>query len=124
MIPAAPSLRPGLSPVASAAPSGGQPEVLHIGLNARVQRVRPADALQPRRDLRVIQIRMIAAVTADDLELAGTAAFYPALPHADRLAPQARGQAVAGLARRRYYPGFPALSPARIAGAGRRADGT
>jgi hypothetical protein len=42
---------------------------------------------------------VVAAVGADELEAAGVAAFRPALHDAERLAPEARGGAVAGLAR-------------------------
>ena len=64
--------------------------------NARRQRVRPADPLQPRWDLGVTQIGMITAVTADDLVRAG-AASLAVLRHPDHLPPQARCPAMAGL---------------------------
>jgi hypothetical protein len=62
-------------------------EVLLIGGKARGHRVGPADLLQARRDLGVVQGRIVAAVAADDLERAGIPAFYPAVHEADRLAP-------------------------------------
>jgi hypothetical protein len=52
-----------------------QPAMILIGCKARLQRVRPADLLQPRGDLGVIQVGMVAALAADELELAGVAAF-------------------------------------------------
>jgi hypothetical protein len=64
-------------------------------------RVRPADLLQPGRDLGVIQVWVIAAVTADELNRGGKATFRSALHDARRLAPQAHRTAVAGLASRR-----------------------
>jgi len=42
-------------------------------------RVRPADPLKPERDLGVIQVRVIAALAADELKRVGVAAFHPAL---------------------------------------------
>ena len=69
--------------------------------NARLQRVRPADPLQPGRDLGVIEVGMVAAAGADELKCAGVAAFHPAVHDADRLAPQACGPAMARLASKR-----------------------
>ena len=68
---------------------------------ARPHRVWPADPLKPGRDLGVIQVRVIAALAADELKGVGVAAFYPALHDAGRLAPQGRRAAVAGLTGRR-----------------------
>ena len=68
---------------------------------ARPHRVRPADPLKPGRDLGVIQVRVIAALAADELKRPGVAGFYPALHDAGRLAPQGRGAAVAGLTSKR-----------------------
>jgi len=59
--------------------------------------VRPAKPLKPRRDLGVIQVRTIAAAGADQLIHAGVAALDAAVHDADRLAPQDRLAAVAGL---------------------------
>lgn len=63
--------------------------------------VRPADLLQPRGDLGIIQVGMIAALAADELERAGVAALHPAVRYAVRLAPEVGGLAVAGLAGKR-----------------------
>ena len=46
-------------------------EVLLIGGQARGYGVGPAYLLQARQDLGVIQIRIVAAVAADDLERVG-----------------------------------------------------
>ncbi len=76
---------------------GSQPQMLRICRQARLQRVRPADPLQPRRDLGVFPIGMITAGTADDLVHAGVAGLA-FLRHPDQLPPQARCPARAGLA--------------------------
>jgi len=47
--------------------------MLGVGRKARLQRVRPADLLQPGRDPFVVQVRMITTVAADDLEQASAA---------------------------------------------------
>jgi hypothetical protein len=75
--------------------------VLLICGKARPHRVRPADPLKPGRDLGVIQVRVIAALAADELKRAGVVAFYPALHDAGRSAPQGRRATVAGLTSRR-----------------------
>jgi hypothetical protein len=62
--------------------------MLFIRGEGRLHRIGPADPLQPRWDLGVIQVPMVTAVIADDLEDVGVAAFCPALHDADRLAPQ------------------------------------
>jgi hypothetical protein len=67
----------------------------------RLQRARAAKPLNPRRDLGVIQVRMIAAGGADELKHAGVAAFETAVHDADRLAPHERRPAVAGLTGKR-----------------------
>jgi len=59
--------------------------------------VRPADPLQRQRDLRVIPIGVVTAVAADDLEGVPVAAFPGTLDDADRLAPEARRDAMPGL---------------------------
>ena len=69
-----------------------------IGGQASLHGVRPADAPQPGRHLGVVQIQVIAAVAADELERAGVAAFGLALHPAGRLAAQAGGKPVAELA--------------------------
>lgn len=63
-------------------------------------RVRPADPLQPGRDLEVIQVWIVAAVAADELKRGGKAAIHSGLHDAFRLAPQARPTAVARLTSR------------------------
>ena len=81
--------------------SDGQPEVLFIGGKACPHRVRPADLLKPGRDLAVIQVRVIAALAADELKRVGVAVICPARHDAGRPAPQARRAAVARLTSRR-----------------------
>jgi hypothetical protein len=80
---------------------GKQPEMIVIRRQARLERPRPAEPLKLRRDLGVIQVGMIAATRADELERAGVTAFHPAIHDAGRLAPQARRAAMAGLAGKR-----------------------
>ena len=75
--------------------------MLLIRGNARPHRVRPTDPLRPGRDLGVIQVRVIAALAADELKRVGIAAFHPVLQDAGRLVSQARCAAVAGLTSRR-----------------------
>jgi hypothetical protein len=75
--------------------------VLLIRGKARPHRVRPADALKPTRDLGVIQVRVIAALVADEFKRPGVAGFHPARHDVGWLAPQARRVAVAGLASKR-----------------------
>src|SRR5208283_310600 len=82
---------------AAALRAGKRPEVAVIGLQGRRQRARPAEPLQPRRDLGVIHVRIIAAARADELEHAGMAAFGAAVGDAGRLAPHERRPAMAGL---------------------------
>lgn len=84
-----------------------QPDVLRICRKARLQRARPAKPLKPGRDLGVIQVGMVAAARADELELIGVAAFHPAVHDGDRLAPQARCPSMAGLASNRKCRGTP-----------------
>jgi hypothetical protein len=50
------------------------------------------------RDVPVVHIRVITALTADELERVGVAAFHPARHDPGRLAPQARRATVARLA--------------------------
>jgi hypothetical protein len=57
--------------------------------------------LKPRRDTGVIQVRIVAAAGADEFEHAGVAAFEAAIHDADRLAPDERRPAVAGLTGKR-----------------------
>jgi hypothetical protein len=77
--------------------SPGHPEVPVIRRQGRLERARPAKPLKPRRDLGVIQVRVIAAVGTDELIHAGIAASDTAVHDADRLVPQERRAAVAGL---------------------------
>ena len=67
------------------------------------------EAIEPPRDLGVIQVPAIAAVGLDDLIHVGPAAFEMAVHDADRLAPQDRPAAVAGLTDGRaslgWFPG-------------------
>ncbi len=76
-----------------------QPEMFLIRGEALVHRAGPAEQLKPVRDFGVIQVGMVAAVGADELEAFGVAAFHPTLHDTERLAPEARGGAMAGLAR-------------------------
>ena len=80
--------------------------MLVIRGKARRHRVRPADPLQPRRDLGVVQAGIVAAVTADELERAAITACHPALHEQFRLAPQNRRTAVAGPASKRKCHGI------------------
>jgi len=82
--------------------------MLGICRHARLQRVRPADPLQPRWDLGIIQIRMITAVAADDLVRAG-AAGLALIRHPDQLPPQ-RCLAMAGLASKRQGHDIPGVN--------------
>ncbi len=68
--------------------------------------VRPADPLQPRRNLGVIEIQVITAVRADKFERAAIAAFLPAFHQVSRLAPQAGRKPVTELPHSRSYAGF------------------
>jgi hypothetical protein len=77
--------------------------MLGVRLNARLQRVRPADPLKPGRDPLVIQVRMITAVAADDLEQAGAVAFA-VIHDPGRLLPQGGCPAMPGLASAREWP--------------------
>src|SRR6266542_1296491 len=101
-------------------PSASQSKVSLILGKARLQRARPAQPLKPGYDLGVIQARVVAAVTANELEHAGVATFRPAVHHPDWLAPQDRPKAVASLASGRGRRGISAwLQAAGMAGSGR-----
>ena len=80
--------RPGLDPSAGS-------DVPFVRREALVQRVGPAEALQPGSDLGVSQAGVVPAVGADDLEPVGVAAFCTALHYPARLAPQACPDTVA-----------------------------
>lgn len=75
----------------------GNPLVLVEHGQGRLKHVRPAQPLKPRRDLRVIQVQVIAAAGADQLIHVGVAALDTAVHDADRLFPQDGLVAVAGL---------------------------
>jgi hypothetical protein len=77
--------------------------MLGVCLKARLQRVWPTDPLKPGRDRLIIQIRVITAVAADDLEQAGAVTFA-VRRDPGRLAPQAGCPAMSGLASRRERP--------------------
>jgi hypothetical protein len=57
--------------------------------------------LKLRRDVKEIQVRMIAAAGADELVRAGVAAFHPAIDDTDRAAAQEGRPAMPGLAGQR-----------------------
>ena len=61
--------------------------------------------MKARRDLGVIQVRMVAAAGADEFEQACVAAFEASVGDADRLAPHERCPTVAGLTGRRECHG-------------------
>jgi hypothetical protein len=84
---------------------GGRPEVFLIRCQPSIDRVGPPDLLKPGWDLGVVEIGMVAAAGADQLEYAGVAAFGAAINDAGWLAPQDRCLAVAGLARKRRCQG-------------------
>ena len=77
------------------------PEVLVVRCQAGLERPWPAEPLKPRRDLKEIQVRIIAAAGADELIRAGIAAFWTAIYDADRPAPQDSRPAVPGLTGKR-----------------------
>ena len=92
--------------LASAWPAGrslGQPDMLGVCLQARLQGVRPADSLKPGWDPLIIQERMITAVAADDLEQAGAVAFA-VIHDPGRLPPQGSRLAMSRLASQRERP--------------------
>src|SRR2546430_16636828 len=68
----------------------GNPLVLVKHSQGRLKPVRPAKPLKPRRDLGVVQVRMIAAAGADHLVHAGVATLGTAVHESDRLAAQGR----------------------------------
>lgn len=65
--------------------------MLLVSGQALGERVRAADLLQARRDLGVVQVGVVATLTADELE---RAAFHPAIHYQDRLAAQYRSAAM------------------------------
>lgn len=94
-----------------------QSEVRPVRRHAGRQCVRAPNALKPRRDLAVIDVRMIAALAADELEGVGVASLCPAVHDPGRLTPEDCSGAVTGLARERKSRGVLAAHPQpRIAG--------
>jgi len=73
------------------------PDVLLVRGDARREPVGSADLLKLRRDLAVIQIRVISAVAADELVRVGAAAFRVARHDAERPPPQYHRPAEPGL---------------------------
>jgi hypothetical protein len=65
-----------------------KPDVLPVGRDADRKHVRPADPPKFSRDLAVIQVGMVTALTADELICVGVAAFRLTHHDADRLASQ------------------------------------
>lgn len=70
--------------------------MLFIGGKARGNRIGPADHLQARRDLAVTQVRIVAAVAADDLERACMPVSCPAAGDARGLSAQDGGATMTG----------------------------
>jgi hypothetical protein len=99
--------------------------VLFIRGKARRDRVRPAYLLQARRDLGVIQIRIVTALTADEFERACVSAFRPAIHDQDLLSAQNRRVTVTELTslRGRNHTRGNHLQP-RVRGIRRAARGT
>ena len=75
--------------------------VLEIDGQALFEGVRATKVLEPGRDLGVVQVGIVAAAGADELERVGVAAFGPAVYEAERLTSQPGHPAVAWLARER-----------------------
>jgi hypothetical protein len=74
-----------------------QAEVGFVSGHASPDRVWPTDSLQLGCYLAVVAGGIITAVTADDLERVGVAAFRPAVHDAGRLATENGRPAIAGL---------------------------
>ena len=71
--------------------------MLEIDGQALFEGVRAAKGVpEPRRDLGVVQVGIVAAAGADDLECVGVATFGPAVYEAARLTSQPGRPAVAG----------------------------
>jgi len=79
----------------------GLADVLVIGGQGRLQPMRPAKPLEPRRRLGVVQVGMVTTAGADELEHIGIAALEAAVYDADRLPPHECGPAMTVLAGRR-----------------------
>jgi hypothetical protein len=91
--------------------------MLVLCLQGRLERARTAKPLKPRRDLGVIDVRVVAAAGADELEQGGVAAFGAAVHDAGRLAPHECHAAVAGLPGQRKV--IPTMGPMRSHGSRR-----
>jgi hypothetical protein len=78
-----------------------QPEMLLMHGQGHRQHVWPAEPLQLGGDVNEIQVRMIAAIGADQFERIGVAAFVPAVDDTDRAPPNERRPAVPRLAGQR-----------------------
>ena len=75
--------------------------MLLIRGQGRRQHVWPAESLKLGRDINEIQVRMIAAIGADQFKRIGVAAFVPAVDDTDRAPPHERRPAVPRLAGQR-----------------------
>jgi hypothetical protein len=60
--------------------------VLLVRSDAGCHGIRPADLLKPRGDVVVIQVGIVTAVAADELERVGVTALWLAVHHPGRLA--------------------------------------
>src|SRR5215831_1197116 len=69
-------------------PPGMPPQVVPVGGDPGRDRVRSADPLKLQWDIAVVQVGMVTAIAADDLEHAGVAALRLARHDAGGLAPQ------------------------------------
>lgn len=74
-----------------------QSEVLLVGGKALGDRVRATYLLEPGGDLGVIQVGVVATLTADELKRARVTALHPAVHDQDRLAAQHRSAAMTGI---------------------------
>src|SRR5215471_17493024 len=79
----------------------GLADVLVIGRQGRLEPMRPAKPLEPRRRLGVVQVGMVTTAGADELEHVGVAALEAAVYDANRLPPHECGPAMTVLAGRR-----------------------
>ena len=79
--------RPGSArPIACDGPEDRPRDVAHACFDACCDRVWPADLLKLARDLTVVEVGMVTAVAADDLEQAAVATLRLPIHEADRLA--------------------------------------
>jgi hypothetical protein len=95
----------------------GQSEVSLVSGETLRDRVRAAYLLQAGRDLRVIQMGVVATLAADELKLACVSAIHPPICNQGRLASQHRSAAVTRLTGLRggAEPGIAGMQP-RITG--------